>query len=105
MLNSDAACSEFSNTKEVVRWMGTARAPVAGSGAAPACSARVSKPGSEEPAMGWIPEAGTAVIVGYIELMKVTDILRVKGNTLFTVSPDQPLAQAVTTMSELDIGS
>ena len=37
--------------------------------------------------------------------MKVTDILRVKGNTLYTVPPDQPLAQAVQTMAELDIGS
>ncbi|MFM7506180.1 MAG: CBS domain-containing protein [Rubrivivax sp.] len=37
--------------------------------------------------------------------MKVSDILRVKGNTLYTVTPDQPLAQAVTTMAELDIGS
>ena len=26
--------------------------------------------------------------------MKVSDILRVKGNTLFTIRPDQPLAQA-----------
>ena len=37
--------------------------------------------------------------------MKVSDILRVKGSTLFTVSPDQPLAEAVTTMASLDIGS
>ena len=37
--------------------------------------------------------------------MKVSDILRVKDGTLFTVSPDQPLAEAVTTMSERDIGS
>ncbi|MDM4765293.1 CBS domain-containing protein [Pelomonas sp. SE-A7] len=37
--------------------------------------------------------------------MKVVDILRVKGGTLFTVAPDQPLAQAVTTMAELDVGS
>ena len=37
--------------------------------------------------------------------MKVTDILRVKGNTLYTVSPDQPLADAARTMSEMDIGS
>jgi CBS domain-containing protein len=37
--------------------------------------------------------------------MKVTDILRVKGSTLFTVSPDQTLAEAVKTMAELDIGS
>ena len=37
--------------------------------------------------------------------MKVTDILRVKGSTLFTVSPDQTLWEAMQTMSELDIGS
>ena len=37
--------------------------------------------------------------------MKVIDILRVKGGTLYTVSPDQPLAEAVTTMAELDVGS
>ncbi len=37
--------------------------------------------------------------------MKVSDILRVKGNTLFTVVPDQPLAEATSTMAEHDIGS
>jgi CBS domain-containing protein len=37
--------------------------------------------------------------------MKVSDILRVKGNTLFTVAPDLPLADAVKTMAEHDIGS
>ena len=37
--------------------------------------------------------------------MKVTDILRVKGNTLYTVPPDMLLAEAVKTMAELDIGS
>ena len=37
--------------------------------------------------------------------MKVSDILRVKGGTLFTVSPDQQLQEALTTMSERDIGS
>jgi CBS domain-containing protein len=37
--------------------------------------------------------------------MKVSDILRLKGGTLFTVSPDQPLADAVQTMAERDIGS
>ena len=37
--------------------------------------------------------------------MKVSDILRVKGNTLFTVTPDQPLADAVNTMAMHDIGS
>jgi CBS domain-containing protein len=37
--------------------------------------------------------------------MKVSDILRVKGGTLFTVAPEQPLAEAVQTMAENDIGS
>ncbi len=37
--------------------------------------------------------------------MKVSDILRVKGSTLYTVSPDSHLAEAVQTMSEFDIGS
>jgi CBS domain-containing protein len=37
--------------------------------------------------------------------MKVSDILRVKGNALFTVKPDAPLWSAVQTMAENDIGS
>jgi CBS domain-containing protein len=37
--------------------------------------------------------------------MKVSDILRVKGSTLFTVRADEPLADAVNTMAEKDIGS
>jgi len=37
--------------------------------------------------------------------MKVADILRVKGNTLFTVTPDTPLSHAVAMMAEQDIGS
>jgi CBS domain-containing protein len=37
--------------------------------------------------------------------MKVADILRVKGTTLFTVPPEQSLADAVRTMGEMDIGS
>ena len=37
--------------------------------------------------------------------MKVSDILRVKGSTLFTVMPDQPLSDAAKTMAEHDIGS
>lgn len=37
--------------------------------------------------------------------MKVSDILRVKGNTLYTVTPDARLAEAVATMAERDIGS
>ena len=37
--------------------------------------------------------------------MKVSDILRVKGSTLYTVQPDQLLTEAVSTMEEFDIGS
>ena len=37
--------------------------------------------------------------------MKVSDILRVKGSTLFTVSSDMPLADAIKTMAEHDVGS
>ena len=37
--------------------------------------------------------------------MKVADILRVKGGTLYTVSPDQPLGEALATMADRDIGS
>ncbi len=37
--------------------------------------------------------------------MKVSDILRVKGGTLFTVSPDSSLRDAVETMADRDIGS
>src|SRR4029079_4004174 len=140
MLNSDAAWSLLSNTNEVLRWIGTARAPVAGSGAAPACSARVSNAGSLWPAMsvgaGPLPSGvrcheGRPVkrawgfhlrpfallhrgIVCYVgrahraprgprvrrwrqregstqgdHSMKVSDILRVKGGTLYTVPPEE----------------
>ena len=37
--------------------------------------------------------------------MKVSDILRVKGSTLFTVTPEQSLSEAAATMAEHDIGS
>ena len=37
--------------------------------------------------------------------MKVSDILRVKGGTLFTVAPDEPLSLALNVMSQHDIGS
>ena len=37
--------------------------------------------------------------------MKVSDILRVKGGTLYVVKPDDSLAQAMATMAEKDIGS
>ena len=37
--------------------------------------------------------------------MKVSDILRVKGNALYTVKPESSLWSAVQTMAEQDIGS
>ena len=37
--------------------------------------------------------------------MKVSDILRVKGGTLYTITPEEPLADALRTMADLDIGS
>ncbi|NLZ12244.1 MAG: CBS domain-containing protein [Alcaligenaceae bacterium] len=38
-------------------------------------------------------------------MLKVSEILRVKGNTLYTASPDTPINQALETMAEQDIGS
>ena len=37
--------------------------------------------------------------------MKVSDILRVKGNTLYTANPDESLSRALDLMAEKDIGS
>ena len=37
--------------------------------------------------------------------MKVSEILKVKGNVLYTVTPDSPMIDAVNTMAEKDIGS
>jgi len=37
--------------------------------------------------------------------MKVSDILRVKGGTLFTITPEDTLADAAKLMAEKDIGS
>ena len=37
--------------------------------------------------------------------MKVSEILQVKGNILFTVTPDLPIAEAASVMEEKDIGS
>lgn len=37
--------------------------------------------------------------------MQVREILRVKGGTLYTVVPQQPLAFAVDSMAEYDVGS
>jgi CBS domain-containing protein len=40
-----------------------------------------------------------------VDNMKVSEILQVKGDILYTVTPDMPLAEAVATMAERDIGS
>jgi CBS domain-containing protein len=37
--------------------------------------------------------------------MKVSEILKVKGDILYTVTPDTAMMEAVTTMAEKDIGS
>ena len=37
--------------------------------------------------------------------MKVSEILQVKGNILFTINPDTPITEAVSIMEEKDIGS
>lgn len=37
--------------------------------------------------------------------MKVSEILKVKGNILYTITPDTLMAEAVNTMAEKDIGS
>ncbi len=37
--------------------------------------------------------------------MKASDILRVKGNTLYTVDPEEPLSRAIAVMAEKDMGS
>ncbi|MGB6241144.1 MAG: CBS domain-containing protein [Castellaniella sp.] len=38
-------------------------------------------------------------------MLKVSEILRVKGHTLYTGSPDMLVHEAITSMSQLDIGS
>jgi CBS domain-containing protein len=37
--------------------------------------------------------------------MKVSEILKVKGDILYTVTPETPVSEAVATMAEKDIGS
>jgi CBS domain-containing protein len=37
--------------------------------------------------------------------MQVKEIIRLKGGTLYTATPKQPLADAITTMADLDVGS
>ena len=55
--------------------------------------------------MGYIGKTSAAQDGHEENTMKVSDILRVKGNTLFTVTPDESLSSAVEAMSEKDIGS
>ncbi|HTK01567.1 MAG TPA: CBS domain-containing protein, partial [Bordetella sp.] len=38
-------------------------------------------------------------------MLKVSEILRVKGDTLYTATPDTPVSHAVRVMAEQDIGS
>ncbi len=38
-------------------------------------------------------------------MLKVSEILRVKGDTLYTATPDMPVSVAMQTMAEQDIGS
>jgi CBS domain-containing protein len=63
-----------------------------------------------------LAEPGVAGNVGYIKAlvtnlsvqeipMKVSDILRVKGGTLYTITPEDSLADAAALMAERDIGS
>src|SRR5450830_1753169 len=40
-----------------------------------------------------------------VAAMKVSEILQVKGNILYTASPDMLIVDAVNTMAEKDIGS
>ncbi len=37
--------------------------------------------------------------------MQVREIIKLKGGTLFTATPQQPLSVAIETMAELDVGS
>ena len=37
--------------------------------------------------------------------MLLSDVLAIKGKTLYTISPQKPLADALTLMSDLDVGS
>ena len=50
--------------------MGTARAPVVGSGAAPACSASVSKPGSLGPEPRGPGAAGLLLVLGFWQIYR-----------------------------------
>lgn len=37
--------------------------------------------------------------------MQVSEIIRIKGGTLYTATPEQSLASAIETMADLDVGS
>ena len=38
-------------------------------------------------------------------MLKVSEILQVKGDTLYTATPDTPVSEAIQTMNQYDIGS
>ena len=68
---------------------------VAGHGGDPSC---LELPGI----VGYILYDPSAASGGPKETaMKVSDILRVKGNTLYTVGPDEPLAYAIDAMADI----
>ncbi|MNV96095.1 hypothetical protein D3C71_1910580 [compost metagenome] len=82
-MNRLLACSALSNTKLVVWWMGVARAPVTGSGWAPAWMARVPKPKSRS-----APEAA-GVLFERGSVMAVAQTLR--GDEVEGFEPNWPL--------------
>ena len=51
------------------------------------------------------PEVTRLAALNTRNIMKVSDILRVKGGTLFTITPEDSLAEATRLMAERDIGS
>ncbi len=116
MLNRPAAASALSNTNEVVRCSRYGAGAGGGVGRGPGVARQGIEPRSDGPAHGllcllWCPVvsgAGHCVLCCqssfFSTSMKVSDILRVKGSTLFTVL-DTPLAQAAETMAERDIRS
>src|SRR5690554_1396308 len=84
-------------TQPPVRWPATQCAWTPCSGNLP--------PYRNAPAWGTIPEAFPTEPPGDRIMLKVSEILRVKGSTLYTATPDTSIQQAIDCMSEQDIGS
>jgi CBS domain-containing protein len=110
MLNSDAACSLSSKTNctQVDRHRACAGGRVRGGAGVQGkrVEAGVCVAGHDD-VQGVAPRHCVLCFSTVIQepAMKVSDILRVKGSTLYTVIPDQLLADAIRTMAEHDIGS